>query len=281
MPGPSASMQRMRKKTVLVCAASLLCAAALAFFFLLPDPEPFALPGWIHGTPIYIAHSGGSIDGEPYTHSLEAVNASVAAGFRFIELDLYVTADNDIAALHDIGRFREMTGYRGPEEELTAAAVKSLSLLGRYTPLVSKDINELFADKRLFFVADKKIPPQLLLERFTIDRERMLVEVFSYADYVEALRKGIRYPMLSMPEERHFTRNKLLLLTGKIAMVTTKAKLVREQPEMLRWLREKGIIVFASTINDPDFASRHLGTSIDGIYTDVLTPPSAISGASQ
>ena len=274
-------IQRMKKKTVLACAAGFLCAAALAFFFLLPYPEPFSLSGEARGTSIYIAHAGGSIDGHTYTHSREAVNASVAAGFRFIELDLYITADNDLAALHDIGRFREMTGYRGTEKELTAAKVKSLSLLGRYTPLVSEDINELFADKRLYFVADKKIPPQLLLDRLTIDRERMLVEVFSYADYVEALRKGIRYPMLSMPEERHFTRNKLLLLTGKIAMVTTRAKLVRERPEMLRQLREKGIVVFASTINDPDFALRHLGTSIDGIYTDVLTPPAKIPGVSR
>lgn len=259
------------KKKVAICCAGVIVCVTVAFFLFLPDPEPFPHPAGQQG-PIYIAHAGGVIDGHPYTNSREAVNASVDAGFRFIELDLHVTADNDIAALHDIRRFIEMTGYQGPVEDLTTRSITSLSILDRYTPLISKDINEIFADKRLCLVTDKAVPPRLLREKITIDTDRLLVEVFSYVDYVAALRNGIRYPMLSLPEKRHVIRNMPFLLSGKIAIVTTKAELVREEAAMLRELRERGVTIFASPINDPDFAARHVGATLDGIYTDVLVP---------
>ncbi len=52
-----------------------------------------------------IAHAGGGINGLKYTNSLEAMEQSIEHGFKMIELDLLISSDRRIVAVHDWNRF--------------------------------------------------------------------------------------------------------------------------------------------------------------------------------
>jgi len=51
--------------------------------------------------PVMIAHAGGGYHGLAYTNSLEALENSYQAGFRYIELDFSWTRDGRLVCLHD------------------------------------------------------------------------------------------------------------------------------------------------------------------------------------
>ena len=57
----------------------------------------------------YIAHAGGAIDGIRYTNSKEAILNSISKGAKYIELDLSLTRDGKLVAVHDWHWFNELT----------------------------------------------------------------------------------------------------------------------------------------------------------------------------
>ena len=58
-----------------------------------------------------IAHAGGSIDGNIYTNSREAMHKAARDGYEFIEFDLMFTSDSVLVAAHSWSEFNTMTGY--------------------------------------------------------------------------------------------------------------------------------------------------------------------------
>lgn len=50
---------------------------------------------------LVIAHGGGSVDGLPYTNSLEALNRNYKTGHRVFEIDFSETCDGSLVLLHD------------------------------------------------------------------------------------------------------------------------------------------------------------------------------------
>ena len=51
--------------------------------------------------PMMIAHAGGGYKGQNYSNSIEALNGSYQAGFRYIEMDFSWTSDYQLVCLHD------------------------------------------------------------------------------------------------------------------------------------------------------------------------------------
>jgi len=54
--------------------------------------------------PLMIAHAGGGYAGQNYSNSIDALNHSYAAGFRYIEMDFSWTSDGQLVCLHDWGK---------------------------------------------------------------------------------------------------------------------------------------------------------------------------------
>ncbi len=146
-----------------------------------------------------VAHAGGAIDGCLYTNSLEAVKKAADAGYKYIELDLLMTADSFVVAGHSWSDYNSMTGFlqRGD----TAPALHdfmSRRIYGKYTPLTAEMINTFFEENsEIFFVTDK-ISDADVLERFFPNlKSRMVVEAFSYDDYCELKRRGFHRVLYS------------------------------------------------------------------------------------
>lgn len=142
-----------------------------------------------------IAHAGGAVDGVSMTNSYEALCAARDNGYKYIELDLLLTSDSVLVAMHDWAGYNAAMGNseRG-DMAPTFAELQSQGLPGDRTLLTHTDINDFFlANDSLFFVTDKISSPSLLDKYFPQLRSRMVVEAFSYNDYVALQERGYGY----------------------------------------------------------------------------------------
>jgi len=73
----------------------------------------------------YVAHRGGAARWPE--NSLEAFRGAIALGARLLELDVHLTADGDVAVIHDATLDRTTTGS-GPVSARTAAELRDLRL---------------------------------------------------------------------------------------------------------------------------------------------------------
>lgn len=134
----------------------------------------------------YIAHAGGAIDGYNYTNSKEAVEHAVECGIRYIELDLGLTSDSSLVAVHDWAEFRRMTKYPPPynSEPLDKQGFIHSKIYDKYTPLTAEDIIDLLNTyPDIILVTDKISDPQILHPIFGNISHRIVVECFSDSDY--------------------------------------------------------------------------------------------------
>ena len=143
-------------------------------------------------SPQLIAHAGGVVDSCIYTNSREAMERSLAKGYRFIEFDLLFTSDSVLVAAHSWERFNSMTGYEDWGDSVPAYSdFVSRKICGRYTPLSAREINSFFEQNdSLYLVTDKVSDPEVLQEHFSSLKHRMVVEAFSFQHYCRLKSQG-------------------------------------------------------------------------------------------
>lgn len=226
-----------------------------------------------------VAHAGGAIDSCLYTNSREALELAAKNGYRFIEFDLQFTSDSILVAAHSWNEFNQMTdsahlGDAAPSyKDFT-----SRRIYGRYTPLSAREINDFFEfNDSLFLVTDKVSNPELLHHYFPNLKDRMVVEAFSYEDYLQLSAEGYYRVLYScMASDVHVALLKNLLFNrlfpGKriewLAVHTT----VFDLPffKYINKVRKFNIALF--TVDDLDsIPCEHAGRATM-IYTNHLLP---------
>jgi len=261
----------MLKKLVLTLLLVVILCALIVNFVIFPTPDSFPIQNY-KDKPILIAHAGGAIDGKLYTNSREAVELAIKNGYNFIELDLLITNDGNIVAAHDIQTFNWITGFDSIITPLESNDFKSRKIHERLHPMLADDINDMFEKNGAYLFTDKIEDYDLLNKKITINKDKLLVEVFSLRSYFKALKSGIKYPVLSVA---WFT-NKLdeywpFFMAGKIKMITIPEHLIHTHSDKLKSLKEKGVVIFVFTSNDKDFILKHGGSTVSGFYTDSVT----------
>ena len=139
-----------------------------------------------------IAHGCGGIDGNVYTNSLEALNLSAERGYKYVEIDLLTLIDKmpGFFAAHDYEKFRSMTGGL---HKLDRATLKTLKILGKYTPLTDDMILDFFEKHPdMWLVTDKVTDYKLLNERLGMLKDRTIIEFWAEEQYEEALKYGFK-----------------------------------------------------------------------------------------
>jgi len=226
------------------------------------------MPDWRTNPEVFIAHGGGSIDSSTYSNSLEAVESSIARGYRMIELDLQVTADGFLVAAHDWKSFRQRTG-RGPEamndEPLSLAQFKSNRIDGRYTPLDESAIRAIFRKHpELVLVTDKIRDFPRLVRAFPF-QERVIVEVFSPNDVAVAKASGVVNPMLSIG---NLEASLASILQQPVRHVALSINSLRRCPGAARKIIESGRQIFLFTTDDEALMARNVGSHVSAFYSD-------------
>ena len=227
-----------------------------------------------HGPEAYIAHGGG-IGEMVHTNSQEALDDSIARGFRYVELDLLVTEDEDIIGAHSWRKFANLTENKNTLRfrKKTLQELQKLKINGKSNILNSEDIRQTMkSNPGLILVTDKIDDFELLLQKIPYPK-RMIVEVFSSYDYIRALKTGIQYPAYRVSSE--YALNELEKYEFPIAVISASIICKNNNELRIKRLHQKGITFFVhhgEICDTPAFIETHLGKNISAIYTDKWYP---------
>ncbi len=222
----------------------------------------------------FIAHAGGMIDGHVYTNSLEALDQNYKNGFRLFELDILTTSDNIFVAAHDWNRWMEFTGYRG-ELPPALAEFKQYKILQKYTPLDINDINEWFTrHPDAVLVTDKVNAPTAFSNQF-IDKNRLMMELFTLDTLQEGLALRIRsaMPTWGLLSDIKGDKVKSLVDMG-VTDIAASRRVIKFNIPFLKKLREKDIHVYVFHVKDDgkdeNYVIKYDMDYIYGLYADTL-----------
>lgn len=221
----------------------------------------------------FIAHAGGKIGDFTYTNSLEALNKSYNNGFRLFELDIILTKENEIVAAHDWEYWAKITGFKG-ELPATRAEFLNHPIHKLYTPLELKAINDWFEKHPdAILVTDKINQPKLFSELF-IDKNRLMMELFSWEAILEAKELGIRSVIVSENVIGNLGSSALeKLLEQNLDHVAVSKFYVEEHKDQILSFKENNIKVYVFNINfgqnlGEDYYVKYQLDPVYGIYSD-------------
>ena len=196
----------------------------------------------------YIAHAGGEINGIKSTNTKDALDANYTKGFRLFELDIIQTSDGKQVAAHDWKMWSRFTDYEG-ELPPTHKEFMKRKIYGDYTTLDLQGINEWFTthpDATL--VTDKLTDPMAFAEAF-VDKNRLLMEVFSVMTAEEAASDGLNV-MISQIPFMGIKSDKLdFLKINNIKYVALSRRLLKKEKKLLVQLRDAGVKVYVYHVN--------------------------------
>jgi phosphoglycerol transferase MdoB-like AlkP superfamily enzyme len=227
----------------------------------------------LRNTHRYIAHAGGMIDGLPYTNSLEALDLNYRLGFRMFELDIRRASDNVFVAVHEWDEWEEITGYSGPMPPSHDVFITS-RLYGKYTPLDIHRINEWFSDHPdAILVTDKINEPAEFSDKF-LDRNRLMMELFTLEAVREGFRCGIMSPMPTWNVLKDIQGDKVGFLKDLgVKDVAASRRVIEKNIPLLLKLKQNGIRVYVFHVNydkgkDEEYVIRHEMDYVYGMYAD-------------
>lgn len=154
------------------------------------------IPNIIGNSGGLIAHAGGGINGLKYTNSLEAMEQSIEHGFKMIELDLLISSDGRIVAVHDWKSFHEMTNSNNTGS-ISYKEFESKIIYDKYKTLNISTAIDILDENDVVLVTDK-IKNIALLSKYIIDKDKSIIEVFSIDKYNEAIELGFNNVALNI-----------------------------------------------------------------------------------
>ena len=215
-----------------------------------------------------IAHAGGALAGRAYTNSLEALDASYAAGWRWFELDFKRTADGAIACRHD------WQGFAAPP---TLAELRA-AFAGSFTPAEAESLAAwMEAHEDAVLVTDVKEDDQVPVLRDLlaagVPARRTVVQLFDPSEDgpVADLGFGRRSIILY---RYGGTREALtsFLARGPVAVGVSQAQaasgLLGELPPVPAWVY---------TVNGAGEAAALRAADVAGVFSDALAPGGDLS----
>ena len=235
-----------------------------------------------------VAHAMGSIDGIRYSNSLEAFQLNFSKGFRVFEVDLMLTSDDKVVALHD--GIEEKYGLDRPVLEVTARRFKDTKYKGSYTPLDLVDIMILLEnhpdtvivlDVKSDFEATYKVIVRDVGDQNPVLFKRIVPQIYREKDYFtvkkfQVFQKFI-YTLYRVPPTSRIKlvnywigRNVVRFLSGKedIVAITMSRLRFMKSGWLVRKLQtmKRGILVHP--LNEEKMIAKYLSLGATGIYTD-------------
>ena len=245
-----------------------------------------------------ITHGLGEVDGVTVLNCLEGFQQQYQQGVRAFEVDLRLTADQQVVLRHDW-----RAGWQAGVSEVSIPTLKEFlarPILKQYTPLSFKDLlllMEQYPD--ICIITDTKFTDA---EIVTLQFEAMLrdAEELGLSYLFDRMIIQVYDPlMFKVVDNIHHFENYIYTLYSE-GFSTTAADFreraafcaengVRGITMWDSWWRtafvpiaeEYGVLVFTHTVNDPADARALLEGGVSGIYTDSLVPAelAALAGA--
>jgi glycerophosphoryl diester phosphodiesterase len=258
---------------------NLLTALNLSGFQRL-DYESFEIPSlsknyleYSEDTNRFIAHGGGLINGFDYTNSLEALNLSYSKGFRLFELDIIKTSDGNYVAAHDWESWKRFTNYNG-EVPVSLNEFMKHKIQGLFSPIGMVEINKWFLNHPNCTLITDKVNDPLDFSKKFIDKNRLMMELFTKDAVLQGQKAGILSSMPSQGVLEPMGNRKLKwLIDNNIKHVAISRRFIRSNQAFLKELKSNNIKAYAFHLNfdagiDEDYVVRYEMDYVYGIYAD-------------
>ena len=235
----------------------------------------------------FIAHAGGAINNYVYTNSLEALKTNYSLGARYFELDLSLTSDNKIVAVHDWNSWKQRTEYDGIVPP-TLKNFLNFKIDKKFTPLSEKEILNWFVKHPDATLVTDKLDDALLLKNiFNRIQNNLIVEVFTEQSIEKALSNNFSRILISQKiiSDNKFSENFLNYLVNNKNIpygFAVRKEAIYENAEFFKKAKSLGFKTYVYNINEElnnyvlDSSGLegevicNLHNYIDGIYADVI-----------
>jgi hypothetical protein len=220
----------------------------------------------------FIAHAGGEVDGIKSTNSKNALDQNYKKGFRLFELDIIETSDGHLVAAHDWEMWARFTDYDGSLPP-TLSEFKKHKIYGDYTTLDFQGINDWFAAHPDATLVTDKVNDPIAFANGFVDKNRLIMELFSVMAVEDALNNGIN-AMLSQEPLLNMVGDKLNYLSvNNIKYVALSRRIISSQTKLMEQLRDQGIKVYVYNVNfDPGKDEKYVLDNeiglVYGMYAD-------------
>jgi glycerophosphoryl diester phosphodiesterase len=226
--------------------------------------------------PLAFAHQGAHSPDGPGENTMEAFEAAVALGYRYLETDAHVTKDGVLVAFHD-DRLDRLTGGRGVLGNLPYAEIERALVRGReHIPLL-EDLLTAWPDVRVNIDPkhDAAVDPLVdLVERTgTVERvgigafsDRRLARVRERLGPCVCTSMGPRQVARFLAATRGLPSGTFTAACIQVPVRRGPVPLVTER--FVDAAHERGLQVHVWTINDRAEMARLLDLGVDGIMTD-------------
>jgi glycerophosphoryl diester phosphodiesterase/membrane-associated phospholipid phosphatase len=275
----------------LIAVGALLAAVLIAV--AVQSPVQDRVPHFAARDVSVIAHSGAQ--GHAPTNTIEAFDLALEQGADTLEMDLQLTADDEVVVIHD-GTVDRTTDGTGAVRELTLEQVRALDA-GWYFEDVDgthpfrgrgigvptlEEVLERYPDTHLIIELKTDGGPALIQPVIDLVRERGRVDgsvtIASFStDYLEPVRDQLPAVPTNMPEGET-TGFYVRQLVGLHPWWTPPGELFQVPeyhdgrhvvtPRFVRAAERLGVDVQVWTVNDPEQMHRLLDAGVHGIMTD-------------
>lgn len=225
----------------------------------------------------FIYHAGGAIDGRTGSNSLEALEATYAAGGRFIEIDFNWTTDGELACIHDFSAWFSPAFSNGA---VSLATFMSTKIFGQYTPMSLKTLtNWVAAHPDVYIITDVKEYPVAALQKIAKDYPTLVANVIPQIyekDQLDPVRRsGYKHIILTVYTMKvwqdKYDAKMLATFARKNGLFgLTFPVVLTEENNYVATMKTGGVKLFTHTVNDVDEIRAYFKMGIDGIYTDGL-----------
>lgn len=225
----------------------------------------------------YIAHGGGVGDFR-YSNSAEGVTDAIGKGFQFIELDLLLTTDGHIVAGHTWKDLKQTCGQDNADD--TPLSYAEFCTLRRkstlFHPLEATEIAALMQQNPNIILITDKITDYAALMKDIPFADRMIVEVFSVKNYVQALKAGVQYPAYCVGAQQNCRTAEEL----QFPIITLNAGRLFNDADTLTRIQQwhqSGVTILLYYNNTGlgdhvPFIREHAGKSFSKLYSDIWAP---------
>ena len=226
----------------------------------------------------FIAHSGGSIDDNIYTNSLEALDLSYSKGIRILELDFKLTSDNQLVAVHDWKSWKKMTKY-SKKIPPNKNDFMNLKILGKYSPIDLNKINDWKIKHEDTVIITDKFDNLKILNNSFKKNQKYIHEIYDYKQLLFAFNAGLTNILVSekILKENNFSIEFLnKLKENNIYGLSVSRYSIYKLPEFYKKARDIGFKVFVYRLNDglPGDSEKEVlcnfNIFLDAIYADDL-----------
>ncbi len=241
------------------------------------------LTGYVESEAVMmIAHAGGGYNGENYTNSIEALNKSYQAGFRYMEIDFSWTSDGYLVCLHDWGKtFKKIFKYK-PKQAISYSEFKQLVT-------EHNDFNSCTLDSLASWLLDKpevKIVTDIkhdnlkgirfIIEKYPNLKAQLIPQFYQPAEY-DILKKLGFDDLIWILYQYKGSKKSVVDLSQEMDLLAVSMRASQAKSRVYQTLL-KFHRIFVYTINDEKIKSKLMKRyQVSGIYTDFL-PSDEVAG---